>query len=102
MKSENEIALEEKEKLEKLEADRLKRMHSYDVSSETSNANANRLRSADDLDDGYFFFITVSWYFIDSAHSIYSHFMDKLTWYNETITIYIIEFCNYSYVNLFV
>lgn len=55
LKTEEEIAREEREKLEKLEADRLRRMK--------GNLNATKViphRSADDLDDGYFFNDSVS------------------------------------------
>lgn len=49
LKSEEEIVEEEKEKLEKLEADRLARMKGF--VSDTSNQY--RHKSADDLDDGF-------------------------------------------------
>ncbi|XP_022902470.2 nucleolar protein 14 homolog [Onthophagus taurus] len=51
LKSEEEIAKEEKEKLEKLEDERLKRMHGVDV---TINNN-KRHHGADDLDDNFEF-----------------------------------------------
>lgn len=50
LKSEEEIAKEEKEKLEKLEADRLARMKGFDGNSESNTKH----KSADDLDDGFF------------------------------------------------
>lgn len=49
LKSEEEIVQEEKEKLEKLEADRLARMRGF--VSDTSNQYGHK--SADDLDDGF-------------------------------------------------
>lgn len=48
LKSEEEIIQEEKEKLEKLEADRLARMKGF-----VSNTNQYKHKSADDLDDGF-------------------------------------------------
>lgn len=50
LKSEEEIAKEEKEKLETLEADRLARMKGF--TGETNDNNKHK--SADDLDDGFF------------------------------------------------
>lgn len=49
LKSEEEIAIEEKEKLEHLEAERIQRMHGLPE----GNKYATKHRSADDLDDGY-------------------------------------------------
>jgi hypothetical protein len=51
LKSEEELAREEKERLEKLEMERLQRMHGFkeDLLPETKH------RSADDLDDGFVF-----------------------------------------------
>lgn len=46
MKSDEEIAKEEKERLEKLESERLKRMKGIE------DDNVIKHRSADDLDDG--------------------------------------------------
>ena len=48
LKSEEEIAKEEKECLEKLEEERIKRMKGFDRSDNKTVAH----RSADDLDDG--------------------------------------------------
>lgn len=47
LKSEEEIAKEEKERLEKLESERLKRMKGIEDDGVVKH------RSADDLDDGY-------------------------------------------------
>ncbi|XP_049778606.1 nucleolar protein 14 homolog [Schistocerca cancellata] len=56
LKSEDELAKEEKECLEKLEAERLQRMHGLNPSEKGTLTSANsRLRSADDLDDGFDF-----------------------------------------------
>lgn len=56
LKSEDELAKEEKERLEKLEAERLQRMHGLTPSEKGPMASANsRIRSADDLDDGFDF-----------------------------------------------
>jgi len=49
LKSEEQIAQEEKEKLEALEADRLARMKGF----VSDNSNQTKHRSADDLDDGF-------------------------------------------------
>ncbi|XP_046383627.1 nucleolar protein 14 homolog [Ischnura elegans] len=49
LKTEEEIAKEEKEKLEKLELERQRRMHGF----VNDNANSIKHRSADDLDDGF-------------------------------------------------
>jgi len=51
LKSEEELVREEKEKLEKLEMERLQRMHGFkeDLVPERQH------RSADDLDDGFVF-----------------------------------------------
>lgn len=50
LKSEDEVAREEKEKLEELEAARLRRMQGI---TESSSDAASKHRSADDLDDGF-------------------------------------------------
>jgi len=47
LKTELEVSTEEKEKLEQLEKDRLKRMHMVET-----DGGARKHRSADDLDDG--------------------------------------------------
>lgn len=49
LKSVDEVAREEKERLEELEAERLRRMQGI---SEASTSAAPKHRSADDLDDG--------------------------------------------------
>ncbi|XP_071441458.1 nucleolar protein 14 homolog [Hetaerina americana] len=49
LKTEEEIAMEEKEKLDKLELERQRRMHGF----LDENPNSHKHRSADDLDDGF-------------------------------------------------
>jgi nucleolar protein 14 len=51
LKSEEELAREEKERLEKLEMERLQRMHGFKEDSVPKMKH----RSADDLDDGFVF-----------------------------------------------
>lgn len=51
LKSEEELAQEEKEKLEKLEMERLQRMHGF----KEGLVPGKQHRSADDLDDGFVF-----------------------------------------------
>ena len=50
LKTDEEIALDEKEKLEKLEKERLQRMHGLTA---VANSNPSRPSQADDLEDGY-------------------------------------------------
>lgn len=57
LKSEEEIAKEEKERLEKLESDRLKRMKGIE------DDGILKHRSADDLDDGYIIILCFELYF---------------------------------------
>jgi len=52
LKSEEELAREEKERLEKLEMERLQRMHGF---KEDLVPERRQHRSADDLDDGFVF-----------------------------------------------
>jgi hypothetical protein len=54
LKSEEELAREEKEKLEKLEMERLQRMHGF----KEDFVPERKHRSADDLDDGFVFNIS--------------------------------------------
>jgi hypothetical protein len=51
LKSEDELAREEKERLEKLEMERLQRMHGF----KEDRVPERQHRSADDLDDGFVF-----------------------------------------------
>ncbi|ORX48425.1 Nop14-like protein [Piromyces finnis] len=52
LKSEEELAIEAKEKLERAERDRQRRMNGIDSDEEEENDSKNRPAQADDLDDG--------------------------------------------------
>jgi hypothetical protein len=56
LKSEEELAQEEKERLEKLEMERLQRMHGF----KEDFVPERKHRSADDLDDGFVYNILTS------------------------------------------
>jgi nucleolar protein 14 len=56
LKSEEELAREEKERLEKLEMERLQRMHGF----KEDFVPERKHRSADDLDDGFVYNILTS------------------------------------------
>ncbi|KAI5693520.1 hypothetical protein M8J75_000598 [Diaphorina citri] len=55
LKSEDEIVRQEKEKLEKLERERIKRMNLHDDGNTKARSSGRAYKSADDLDDGFAF-----------------------------------------------